>query len=78
MGIPSTRELLKADIKMMKSFNKQLLNFHNTCKGVELGQQTMSTRAQDGLITRIEKFPTPYAIHAEIQSSIPKSISQNR
>ena len=38
----------------------------------------MSSRAQDGLITRIEKFPTPYATHLQIQSSIPKSISKNR
>ena len=78
MGVPTTRELLKADIKIASQFNKLVTSFHATCRGVNLGQQSMSVRAQDGIITRIQNFPTPYASHTQIQSSIPKSISRNR
>ena len=53
MGVPTTRELLKADIKIQSSFNKLVTSFHATCRGVNLGQQSMSVRAQDGIITRI-------------------------
>ena len=53
MGVPTTRELLKADIKIASAFNKLVTSFHATCRGVNLGQQSMSVRAQDGIITRI-------------------------
>ena len=38
----------------------------------------MTSRAQDGLITRILKFPTPVQGHKLIESTIPKSISKNK